>query len=687
MTFFVTDFTEILRSSGISTGDTFVFEFTGPLTGEFEGLEEALRGLVGENGLLVVPTCTHKEGAPKPPFNKSESPSEMGPFSEAFRRRPGVLRSNHATHSLAAWGGDARALTQGHRYAFGRQTPWGESAFGLGSPWDGLLDRDAWWALVNPDWHNTPLAAYASALFHEQTAGVTKETPFPRFDPAWLEEHFAEAAGAHEVRMGGRRALVFRMRQAVAGLLAAAQQKPLDCFGGAAFRRWYEETQWLAAHGPLKAGAAKVCITPAVPFARWEGKPMLGVYRDLYARAVSLQSGSQRFVLVLCDLIGITRDLVLEVRRRAAACFPEGAPAIMIACTHAHSTPDTIGAGFTQPEYLNFLVERLVQVIREAAEAQQPARMGWSKTTIRGVAGSRRWKLKDGSVFTTRYGVPSTWRVDPARISGQGVIDPELTVLRIERMDGSLLAGITNFGVHPSIAMASALASGDFSGEAMHLLEQVYGAGAVVLCTTGAAADVDPTLEMPVWGPRSECNVARIARLFAAQALEQMERTPVVDHHEIQTITRESYHSVRPDWSDLFGAGAQKMQSEYADGFATSAWISEILRSGGFTTEVQAVRLNDLTLLAFPGEVFTSTCLDLKARAALAVLETTNDYIGYIPPEHVFAEGGYECAQHFASRVYPLSEEILRKSAESVVDALQARYFSGEAASPAQEAL
>lgn len=212
----------------------------------------------------------------------------------------------------------------------------------------------------------------------------------------------------------------------------------------------------------------------------------------------------------------------------------------------------------------------------------------------------------------------------------------------------------------------------------MHLLEQVYGINTVMLCTTGAAADVDPTLEMPVWGPRNERNVVRIARLFAAQALEQLERTLVVDRHEIRTVMRETYHNVRSDWMELFGAGSQKMRSEYAEGFSTSAWIAEILRSGGFTTEVQAVRLNDLTLLAFPGEIFTDTCFRLKEQAALAVLETTNDYIGYIPPKETFAEGGYECAQHFASRVYPASEEILRKSAEAAIESLHANYFNGE---------
>jgi aminoglycoside N3'-acetyltransferase len=672
MTSILMDLAKILPKYGVSSGDSLIFEFNSCCDADFERLANDLQQVVGENGLFAVPTCTHHEGSPKPSFNPKDSPSEMGPFSETFRHLPGVFRSNHPTHSLAAWGNDAYEVTSGHRYAWGRQTPWGDSAFGKNSPWDRLFERDSWWVLVNPDWKNSPLVAYASTLYHEQISGVTKVTAFPIFNLDWLDAHFTQLVEVHEAKLDGNRVLIFRMRQAVLNLLAAAQN-PLDCFTSSEFKQWYADKCWLDEHGHLLAGAAKTCITPKIPFPRWEGKPIQDIFCDLYARAISLRSDSQHVVLVLCDLIGITRDLVLEVRRRVAAASPDDVPEVMVACTHAHSTPDTIGAGFAQPEYLEMLLERLVQVIGEATAAEQPARMGWSKTAARGIGGNRRWKMKDGHVFTTRYGVPSTWRVDPQNILEAGPIDPELTLVRIERLDGTLLAALTNFGVHPNIAMASSFASGDLTGEAMRLLEQVYGDSCIVFCTTGAAGDVDPTLEMPVWGPRTDPNVVRLGRLFAAQALEQLERTPVTDHHEIQTAQRELTLDVRPDWVELFAEGSSKLRSEYAEGFKVSNYVADILVQGSFTTEVQAIRLNDLILMGMPGEVFVNTGLELKKRGTLAIVETTNDYIGYIPPVQAFAEGGYECSQQFSSRVLPSAEETLRKSAESAIEALQDR--------------
>jgi hypothetical protein len=474
-----------------------------------------------------------------------------------------------------------------------------------------------------------------------------------------------QAAGVQHFALEGRQIFLFRARHALDALFDGARRAPVEALAGSEVMEWLRASAWVKQHGYMMAGTGKVAITPPTPFPRWDGKPVTGVHRDLYARALFLQSGAQRFALVVCDLLGITRDLTAEVRRQTEAALGSEAPFIMIACTHAHSTPDTIAAGFMPPDYKAVLAAQITDSIYRAAKALEPVRMGWSTTAIRGIAHSRRWKLNDGSVFTTRYGVPSTWRVSTERIAEQGVIDPDLTVMRVERLDGRPLAVVTNFAAHPSIALASALASGDFSGEAMRLLENIYGPDALALCTTGAAGDVDPTLEMPVWGPRDEQNALRIARMFAAQAVEALEHTPIHDQHEIRVASRETWHPVRGDWIRLVADDAEGMQTEFADGRNCPPYLREILSRGGCSLEVQAVRLNGLTMLAFPGEIFSGTSLLLKEKAGfpVVVIETANDYAGYIYPEAVFQEGGYECGLHFAARLTPGAEAILRASA------------------------
>lgn len=67
----------------------------------------------------------------RPRFDVRRQPSEMGLLSEVFRRREGVRRSLHPTHSVCALGPLAGELTARHHLAgttFGEATPFGVMA-------------------------------------------------------------------------------------------------------------------------------------------------------------------------------------------------------------------------------------------------------------------------------------------------------------------------------------------------------------------------------------------------------------------------------------------------------------------------------------------------------------------------------------------------------------------------------
>jgi aminoglycoside N3'-acetyltransferase len=127
----------ILEENRISLHAALVFE-TNHLDSNEESkageLVKLLQNLVGNEGILVVPTCSPAQGYPKPAFDPIQTPSEMGWFSNYFRSLPGVGRSNNATHSIAVWGAQGSKIITDHRFASGRQSPWGESAFGHDSP-------------------------------------------------------------------------------------------------------------------------------------------------------------------------------------------------------------------------------------------------------------------------------------------------------------------------------------------------------------------------------------------------------------------------------------------------------------------------------------------------------------------------------------------------------------------------
>lgn len=107
------------------------------------------------------------------------------------------------------------------------------------------------------------------------------------------------------------------------------------------------------------------------------GRAATGVRDPLFARAVVLHDlkQDQRVALISVDLIGLPLPEVEKVR----TALPEY-DYVLVSSTHNHEGPDTIGIwGKTpfqrgvNPDYLNFIVDRMVATVRAAEKNAAPA--------------------------------------------------------------------------------------------------------------------------------------------------------------------------------------------------------------------------------------------------------------------------------------------------------------------------
>ncbi len=86
----------------------------GKIDGAAEAVIDCLLGLIGPTGTLMAPTHTWGTvNAAQPIFDVRRTPSHVGYFTEAVRKRPEAIRSLHPCHSVAAIGPRAEFYTAG----------------------------------------------------------------------------------------------------------------------------------------------------------------------------------------------------------------------------------------------------------------------------------------------------------------------------------------------------------------------------------------------------------------------------------------------------------------------------------------------------------------------------------------------------------------------------------------------
>ena len=125
-----------LRDLGLRSGDIVMVHSSlssfGYVKGGANAVIDALLTVLGPTGTLCMPTLTYGEFTPHTPpplFDPRTSKGMVGRIPEVFRQRPGVKRSLHPTHSIAAFGPHTEALIEGHERSLtpcGPDSPWGK---------------------------------------------------------------------------------------------------------------------------------------------------------------------------------------------------------------------------------------------------------------------------------------------------------------------------------------------------------------------------------------------------------------------------------------------------------------------------------------------------------------------------------------------------------------------------------
>lgn len=123
------DLMEELADMGLTGSETILIHSSMKAIGSVDGGADTVLDAWMEffkEGLLLLPTHTWKTiNDENPVYDPAESPSCVGVLTNLFRKRPGVIRSLHPTHSMAGVGRDAAAYLKGEELCNTPCTPGG----------------------------------------------------------------------------------------------------------------------------------------------------------------------------------------------------------------------------------------------------------------------------------------------------------------------------------------------------------------------------------------------------------------------------------------------------------------------------------------------------------------------------------------------------------------------------------
>ncbi|HTR25833.1 MAG TPA: neutral/alkaline non-lysosomal ceramidase N-terminal domain-containing protein [Terriglobales bacterium] len=239
--------------------------------------------------------------------------------------------------------------------------------------------------------------------------------------------------------------------------------------------------------GPLRAGAAKVDVSPSPNMFPLTGmQSFVGLHDPLYARALVLDNGSNKVALITVDSVGIVSGD--ELTNALANELKIPATNLIVSATHDHNTPLDVSGGFfpgtgppTKSSYFEILKEGLLKAVRQADANLQPARIGFG-TGRAYVNSNRNWKI-DESVH--------------GFYNPEGPSDKTVAVLIVTNLSGEPFAIYTNYAVHSVVMFQSKTkdgngeVTGDLAGWTSNYVED-HTKGVVALWTMGAAGDQNP---------------------------------------------------------------------------------------------------------------------------------------------------------------------------------------------------
>lgn len=356
-----------------------------------------------------------------------------------------------------------------------------------------------------------------------------------------------------------------------------------------------------AALNGLLAGGAAVKITPQREWLDPKHRESFQPHDDLWARVAVFRQGPITLALVGADLFGMNRVDILPMIEKARAA---GASHFILAMSHNHAAPDTIGVyGHFPAEYVAMLQTEVGHGVEQAIAALRPVK------TLR----------------TASRELP----MDGARVIGlirnarnPGLVDPTISLIQAIGDDDKPIVSLVNFACHvEGLDKGVSELSADFPGYMCDQLQR-QGFGQVVFLN-GAVGGM-------------------ISGDSRARTHEEAQVTGLA----FASIVQELAVTAQPPASFSFTAETRQVQIPMTnERFKPLYEARRPLYRGRVITEMSYFTLGECQFITIPGELLPEVAVEILEKMTgfpRVLVGLANDELGYIIPAEDFRDDEYE---------------------------------------------
>lgn len=433
------------------------------------------------------------------------------------------------------------------------------------------------------------------------------------------------------------------------------------------------------ARAELKAGAATADITPEWPvylggyyYVNTRSK---GVHDPLHARILALNDGQNTVVMISLDVVimgGVFATELKQMIQDKLGIPPEN---ITVSATHTHTGPEGYYEEFGKypkeydPNLKHDMQNKTLAAVVSAVEGMKPAQAAVTTLSLPEFMSNRH--------------------------NPDGPEDPTAVLLVIRDMEGKPFTGFLNMPSHATSAPAEQLlVSAGWPGQFTAEMEKKLGEGSTFVYIQGAAGNISPRgtegddawqgihnygvkLSGVVWDAIGKAGPGT-SDFPVAGALKKFDNVPVRRKKSTMEFAAKMNDRIKEiEASDLSPEVKERQIGWQRERLGIENFMQPMIQTmkrvkdGRTGTVVQALRLGDTLVAAFPGEAIAEVSIEMRKRLApktVAVFGYCNDHLGYLTTNEVYEQGGYEAGMGL---VYPEATYKFMDTAEELAKSLE----------------